>query len=526
MMNTSLRVPAKGIFVVCAVLLGTVGCTEANEQAAVALGGRKAIQALQNEVITSQFQRFDPGQTSQPNGNALPLPPGQLTLRRDFSGNRLDMAVMAHSFLVPDLPLNYEATIAGEVGSEKGIDALFQPPAAGLQSSRVASTRKEQKLLDPIWLLRRTLDKPSVAKQVADEKVDDRVNHVLEIHDSSDPVRLYIDALTGLPTKARVVEEDPMTGDAVIEALYNDWRPTGDLLFPHSVQIAMNGVVIDSEQRTVETNVQLPDADFEVDQTLAIPHDEEEAERGEHRSEWFQRFLGLGLNLDDKALTTTVQLIDLAPGVVFVGGSRYNSLGIELPSSIVVVEAPLDDTRSKSVIAALQQKWPNKPIKYVINTHLHFDHSGGLRTYVAAGATVVTAPGNESYFKDLFQAPHTVVPDSLATNPATPTLQTVPPQGFTIQEGSRVVQVLPVATSHVGEMLVVYLPAEKLLFTSDLFNPLFVPVDAVIPSNSPFYPWARELWNDIGAMGLDVQIIAGGHGGVASLQALKTNSGN
>lgn len=76
----------------------------------------------------------------------------------------------------------------------------------------------------------------------------------------------------------------------------------------------------------------------------------------------------------------------------------------------MVVEAPLNEARSLAVIAKVKETIPGKPIKYLVNTHAHFDHSGGLRTYVAEGATIVTHRGNEAYYKKVWAAPHTLNP--------------------------------------------------------------------------------------------------------------------
>src|SRR5205823_6564828 len=139
-----------------------------------------------------------------------------------------------------------------------------------------------------------------------------------------------------LPTKSRVIEDDPLAGDVVLEASYGDWRVDGALRFPHAVKLTWNDVLIHDETRAnIDPTAAPPASDFAVDASFQLPPDAEDAARGEHRSEWFHRFLALSLNLD--APETTVDLQDVAPGVVFVGGGLYNSLGIELESSIVVV---------------------------------------------------------------------------------------------------------------------------------------------------------------------------------------------
>ena len=104
----------------------------------------------------------------------------------------------------------------------------------------------------------------------------------------------------------------------------------------------------------------------------------------------------------------------LADGVYYLRGGTHHSLAIDQADHIVVVEGPQSEARSNAVIAKVKETIPNKPIRYVINTHVHFDHSGGLRTFVDEGATVVTHAMNRPYYEQAWAAPRTLNPDRLA----------------------------------------------------------------------------------------------------------------
>ncbi|MGH9661260.1 MAG: MBL fold metallo-hydrolase, partial [Bryobacteraceae bacterium] len=67
----------------------------------------------------------------------------------------------------------------------------------------------------------------------------------------------------------------------------------------------------------------------------------------------------------------------LAEGVWLLGGSSHNSVAVEFRNFVVVVEAPLDERRSLAVIEEIVKLVPNKPIRFVVNTHAHYDHLGG-----------------------------------------------------------------------------------------------------------------------------------------------------
>src|SRR5215471_15547282 len=94
--------------------------------------------------------------------------------------------------------------------------------------------------------------------------------------------------------------------------------------------------------------------------------------------------------------TSRVVATTLAPGVVLMAGGSHNSIAVEFKDYVTVIEAPLDQQRSLAVIAEVKKSFPNKPIRYLVNTHNHFDHLGGVRTYVAEGATVITDDRNRN----------------------------------------------------------------------------------------------------------------------------------
>ena len=150
---------------------------------------------------------------------------------------------------------------------------------------------------------------------------------------------------------------------------------------------------------------------------------------------------------------------------------RDHSVAIEFRDHIVVVEAPDSEALSAPAIDTIKKLIPGKPIKYVINTHTHSDHAGGLRTYAAEGATIVTQRDNIPYFEQVWSYPRTINPDRLAKSGRKPVFEGVVGSRI-FSDGSRQLIAYHYAGNmHNAGMLMVYLPKERILIEADSYNP-------------------------------------------------------
>jgi hypothetical protein len=111
----------------------------------------------------------------------------------------------------------------------------------------------------------------------------------------------------------------------------------------------------------------------------------------------------------------------LAPGVIYLTGGTHHSVAVEFNDYVALVEAPLNQARTLAVFNTLRGMFPNKPVKYVVNSHNHFDHLGGLRTAFHEGATIITHSSNHDFYKQevLSHEPWTLEPDRLSLYPPT-----------------------------------------------------------------------------------------------------------
>jgi glyoxylase-like metal-dependent hydrolase (beta-lactamase superfamily II) len=267
--------------------------------------------------------------------------------------------------------------------------------------------------------------------------------------------------------------DNAVLGDMSFEALYSDYKDYGQIKFPtHIVQKQGGYPILDLTVSDVKPNAAV---------TIQPPQG-----RG-----------GAPAAAAPAAAGTPSE--KLADGVYLISGG-YASVAIEMKDHVVVIEGPQSDERAVAVIAETKRLIPNKPIKYVVNTHHHFDHSGGLRAFVAEGATVVTHQVNRPYYEKLFAAPHTLSPDTLARSPRKPTFETMTEKKV-LTDGNQVIELHHLQGSgHNEGIIVAYLPKQKILVEADAFNP---PAQANAPPLMPVSPYTANLIENVNRLKLD-----------------------
>jgi glyoxylase-like metal-dependent hydrolase (beta-lactamase superfamily II) len=158
----------------------------------------------------------------------------------------------------------------------------------------------------------------------------------------------------------------------------------------------------------------------------------------------------------------------LGDGVFKIGGN-YTSIAVDMGDHILVVESGQSDERGKAVMAAARQAIPGKPVRFVVNSHPHFDHAGGLRAAAGEGVTILMHRNSANAMTRFMSATRTLGNDSLATQPARRVnIQGVGDREIRRGTNGKVVEIHRVAASeHTDSHLMVYLPAERLLYTAD-----------------------------------------------------------
>jgi glyoxylase-like metal-dependent hydrolase (beta-lactamase superfamily II) len=181
--------------------------------------------------------------------------------------------------------------------------------------------------------------------------------------------------------------------------------------------------------------------------------------------------------------------------------ARYSALAVDLGDYMVLIESPQSEARATEVIAEAHRLIPGKPIKYVVNTHAHFDHAAGLRVAVAEGATIVTQRKNVPFLKDVLNRPRTLRPDALARDPKPIRFLPVDEE-LSLSGGGREIRLYRLkGMDHVDGMLVAWLPQSRVLVEADAFTP---PGKQRSTPPAVRNPYNRQLLDNIERLGLDV----------------------
>jgi glyoxylase-like metal-dependent hydrolase (beta-lactamase superfamily II) len=285
--------------------------------------------------------------------------------------------------------------------------------------------------------------------------------------------------------------DNAVLGDMIVETTYSDYRDFGGFKFPAKIVQKQGGhPVLDLTVTEAKANVALD---------LTVPDNVRQA--------------------TPPAVQVTSE--KLAGGVWHLTGGSHHSVAVEFADHVAVIEAPLNEDRSNAVIAEVKKLLPAKPIRYLINTHHHFDHSGGVRTYVAEGATIVTHQSNKAFYETTFKAPHTLNPDRQWREKKKAKILAIGAK-HVMSDSARAVELHLIQDNpHNAGIIMAWLPNEKLLVEVDVYTPL--PPNASPPANPN--PNMVNLSDNIQRLNLDVDRIVPLHGRVVNLAELKRTIG-
>ena len=274
-----------------------------------------------------------------------------------------------------------------------------------------------------------------------------------------------------LVTRVEALVSNPVVGDMPVDVTYSSYQDFGNgIMFPRVVEQNAGGfpslaLTVDSFKPNAPVDIKAPD---NVKQAGDI-----------------------------YAKVTSEKVAD---GVWYLTGTTHHSVVIEMKDHAILVESPQNEARAVAVVAEAKKLVAGKPLRYLINSHHHYDHSGGVRGAAADGLTVVTSEVNRPFFEWSLAAPASVNPDGLAKAKRKVAVEGVGDKRV-MTDGSRTVEIHQIsAIYHHDGMLMVYLPKEKMLIQADAFTPVAANAKYPVPPN----PFSEALAENITRLKLDV----------------------
>jgi glyoxylase-like metal-dependent hydrolase (beta-lactamase superfamily II) len=288
----------------------------------------------------------------------------------------------------------------------------------------------------------------------------------------------------GLVEKVESWNTNPVLGDMLTEAVYADYKNFGGVQFPTKISQKQGGQ---------------PTLDLTITEVKAnAPADIQAAD-------------------NVRQATVKVQADKVADGVWYLTGGSHHSVLVEMSDHLVVIESPLDDARAAALLAEVKNLAPNKPIKYVVNSHHHFDHAGGLAAFAAEGITIITHDSTRAFLEQSLAAPRAIRPDKLAQSGKKPVVEGMKDKRV-LSDPTRTVELYQIqGNAHAAGLIMAYLPKEKLLVEADLYTP---PPPNVPPPAKP-NPASVNLYDNIERLKLAVDQILPLHGRKVPLAELQ-----
>jgi len=287
--------------------------------------------------------------------------------------------------------------------------------------------------------------------------------------------------------------DNPVLGDTPVDLTYSQYADYGGVKFPTRIVERQDGFpTLDITIREVRPNAAV---------SLSVPPNVQQAPPP-----------------PPAPPAPRVEAQKISEGVWYLSALNYNSVAVEFGDHIVMFEGPQNEARSLAVNELIRKTVPAKPIRHVVNTHHHFDHSGGLRAYVAEGITIITHEMNRPFYEKAWARPRTINPDRLAKSPRPAVFETMTTKKV-LTDGSRTLELHHIqGNGHNPAIIMGYLPKEKMLLYGDMYNPP-PGTDPRDPARSNEY--ADNLYQNIQRLKLDVAQLVPIHGRIVPFDNLK-----
>ena len=448
-----------------------------------ALGGADTLGASRTFLVKGTVKQWEPEQSVVAGGEPRLANESTFTLLTDLAAgtSRTDWE---RKYLYPT-PRTYTFSeiVTPTAGYVAGIDSSGRtkqsqdsnPPAHTMSGLRLATSQREALRSSPVLLLSMSNARERVSP-VADITVNGTAYPALEYKSGEQALTVLFDRQSGLPARIRSLDYDDIWGDVNYDLVLSDWRAAGKLQVPGTRKYELNGKTVSEVQVSdVEANAPVPAERVAIPGALLGTAAKPATSKVPYQWVVRRQFIGTYLDSDNPSFDTRaavpgLKLSEVGAGIQQVLGGSHNSLLIEMKDHLIAFDAPVSDAQALWTLTAAKEKFPNKPVKYLVLMHHHMDHSGGLRAYAAQGATIVVAKANVDYFRKVLAAPFTRNPHlSPRDLSATPLVDVA--DRHVLRDGTREVTLQVIENPHSVGMMYGYIADANLGWVTDLWSP-------------------------------------------------------
>ena len=498
------------------------------DRAVDAMGGADRLAALKTVSARGTLKQWEPEQSESPGGEMRFANESGFEIVQDRS-QRASRTDIERRFVYPT-PRTFKFTevVYPDAGYVLGVDTngrnaqsqKMNPPAHSMSGLRLATTQREALRGTVSRLLGEMRANPKELRPASDLVVAGTSYPAV----GYGPFLVAFDAKTGLPARVRTLDYDNIWGDVTYDMVLSDWRDFGGVKVAMNRKYELNGRPVQEVQLTdFRANVPVDAAKFQV--PAELKGDAAKPAAGNVPYQWVIRRQFIGTYLDsehrsfDTRATSSLRLNELAPGVFHVVGGSHNSLLVEMADHLVMVDAPVSDEQSLWVVNTARQRFPGKPIRWLVLTHHHMDHAGGLRGVLAEGSVLVVGQGAREHFRRVLASPMTRNPDMKPVDfSQAPILEVPDSHVMSDSQGRQVIAYAMQDNPHAKGLLMAYVPDAKLGFVTDVWTP-----GPPLPEKPN--PGLMSVVSTVKRAGIEPARFAGGHGGVADYAPLAKLAG-
>ena len=466
------------------------------KHAVAVVGGEQALRAVKSVKITGEAKWWEPDQSVATGGPGLFAGDTKFTTVWDLANENARTSIDRTS---PSLRhVQFDEIVTPKYGFVT--DEKSSRPMSGV---RVAAQLRELKRIAPNLLIR-MLDNPGSTSFEGGVRTADGIQPGVNFKDGATTFTVIFNKKTQLPAIVRTQDDDSVRGTANFEVRFDDWKPVAGVLVPHQLTYTLSDTALARVKYTrVDVNPAIDAAQFaapdEIKASLKPPA------TGNVPYQWVIRRLALGVFLDsDKVFVPeggSLKLVELAPNIQHVVGGTHNNLIVNLRDGVVVFDAPINDQQSRWVMNAAREKY-GKPVKQLVLTHHHSDHTGGVRSYMAEGAALLVPEPDKKYFVKVALAEH-IVADELQNKKTSVDITEIKSE-TTLKDGATEIRLIRIPNHHADGMLIAHIMPANIVYVTDLYSPGF---DARKTNG-------LLSFNDaLRRLGIKNATIAGGHGG-------------